>query len=223
MPPHREAVSVGGNYKTKQLKTQNQKAKAYVLTFFACLTIMGCDNLSKKESVFKEFDFSYGNTFETCFSIKFTQGDTVFIREHWTSEYDTKLKSKTNYVSIIRHTDRITLDSLIKSINFSKFDTVYYEDYADGRQYKYYIKNQHIDKTVYVHSYHNVPSELDSLTHWIYNLKSNLKLKKIDTTLSFGSVGKFLPPPPPPPPTVFRKTSKQKNNCHQHIIANIVG
>ncbi len=184
--------------------------KVTIFILFTCLTITCCDNLTKKESAFHEFDFSYDNTFETCFSIKFTQGDTVFVREHWTSEYDTKLESKTNYISVIKHSDRITLDSLIKSINFSKFDTTYYENYADGRQYKYYIKNQQLDRTVYVHSYHNVPVELDSLEHWIYNLKSNLKLKKIDTALSFGSVGNFLPPAPPPPPTVFRKTSKRK-------------
>ena len=144
------------------------------------------------------FNFSYDNSFETCFSIKFTQGDTVFVREHWTSEYDTKLKSNTNYVSIIKHSDRIFLDSLIKNMNFSKFDTAYYEGYKDGGQYKCYIKNQYLEKTIYVHSYHNVPSELDSLKNWIYKLKSNLKLKEIDTTLSFGSVGHFLPPPPPP-------------------------
>jgi hypothetical protein len=184
--------------------------KVLIFILFTCLTITGCDNLTKKETAFHEFDFSYDNTFETCFSIKFTKGDTVFVREHWNSEYDTKLKSKTNYTSIIKHSDRITLDSLIKSINFSKLDTVYYEDYSDGRQYKCYIKNQHIDKTVYVHSYHNVPAELDSLKHWIYDLKSNLKLKKIDTTLNFGSVGNFLPPPPPPPLTIFHKTVGRK-------------
>ena len=183
-----------------------------VLTFifFTCLTITGCDNPTKRETVFNKFDFSYDNTFETCFSIKFTQGDTLFMREHWTSEYDTKLESKTNYISIIKHSDRITLDSLIKSINFSKVDSVYYEDYSDGGQYKCYIKNQYTDMTVYVHSYHNVPAELDSLKRWIYNLKSNLKFKKIDTVLNFGSVGHFLPPPPPPPPTIFHKTGERK-------------
>ncbi len=181
--------------------------KILVSTFFACLTMMSCDNSSKKEPVFKAFDFSYDNTFETCFSIKFTQGDTVFVREHWTSAYDTKLKSNTNYVSVLKHSDRIRLDSVIKRINFSKFDTAYDEDFADGKKYKYYIKDQHIDKTIYVHCYNNVPAELDSFGHWIYNLKSSLKFTEIDTTLVFGSVGNFLPPPPP---IVFQKAGKGK-------------
>ena len=173
-----------------------------ILSFilFTLIAIIACENPKKKEVLFNELDFSYDNTFETCFSIKFTSGDTVFVREHWTSEYDTKLNSNTNYISIIKHTDRIKLDSLIRNIDFSKVDTLYNEDYADGIQYKYYVKNQHIEKTVFVHSYHNVPVELDSLAYWIYDLKSNLKLKEINKVLSFGSVGNFLPPPPPPPP-----------------------
>lgn len=37
-----------------------------------------------KKQEFDEFDFSYGNTFETDFSIKFSPAnDSVFIRQHW--------------------------------------------------------------------------------------------------------------------------------------------
>lgn len=178
--------------------------KAFSLVFFTCLILGACESLTKKEAAFDEFDFSFSNTFETSFSIKFTKGDTVFVREHWTSEFDTKLKSETNYVSVLKHTDRITLDSIIKSINFSKFDTIYYDDYKDGNDYSYYIKSQHVDKKIYVHCRDNAPAELDTFAYWIYHLKKSLKFQVIDTTLTFGSVENFLPPPPPPPP-LFQK------------------
>ena len=40
--------------------------------------------------------------------------------------------------------------NMIKNINFSKFYTFNYDDYSDGDHYKYYIKNQHINKKIYV-------------------------------------------------------------------------
>jgi hypothetical protein len=174
--------------------------KTFSIVFFVCLILVACENSSKEERAFDEFDFSFGNTFETEFSIKFTYGDTVFVREHWTSEFDTKLKPNTNYVSTLKHKDRLTLDSMIKNINFSKFDTFNYDDYSDGYHYKYYIKNQHVNKKIYVHCWDNGPAELDTLAYRIYHLKKNLKLQVIDTTLTFGSVENFLPQPPPPPP-----------------------
>lgn len=44
--------------------------------FFAC---------SEKEKDFDSLEYSFYGTFSTFFSIKFTQSDTIFLKEHWNS------------------------------------------------------------------------------------------------------------------------------------------
>lgn len=90
---------------------------------------MGC----KEEKSFDAFDFSFGNTFEMDFSIKFTHSDTVFIRENW-SYYDidenvSSPKRKTNYFSLLLKSEKMELNKLLESIEFSNFDTLYFDDY----------------------------------------------------------------------------------------------
>lgn len=56
------------------------------MRFTSFFTLLGLAFLSCKNSkppdrskAFTAFDFSYNDVFSTCFSIKFTQSDTVFI------------------------------------------------------------------------------------------------------------------------------------------------
>lgn len=94
------------------------KYKFLVLTTAVFLLV----NCKKQE--FQEFDFSYGNTFETDFSIKFSSdNDSVLIRENWSANNSRKPLSKTNYISRLSKLQNKKLDSFIKNINFASFDT----------------------------------------------------------------------------------------------------
>jgi hypothetical protein len=97
-------------------------------------------------------------------------------------------------------TDRKHLSHLISQTQLKKYDSIYDEDFTDGRTYILYINKDSIQKSIYVHSYkNNVPKELDSLEKCIYNWKKKAKLIKTDKNLTFKSSKYILPPPPPPP------------------------
>ena len=110
--------------------------KLYLSLAIIILTIISCDNSKQidKRQTFKQFDFSYNDFFTTCFSIKFTQGDTVFIRQHWASISDT-LKRNQNYFAILTDTERQKLDSFLDKAKFTSYDTSYYQSYQDGDYY----------------------------------------------------------------------------------------
>lgn len=162
---------------------------------------IGCNKKIEKEISFDSFDFSYTGTFTESFSIKFTQNDSVYIRQHWTSndinDSITEPKSNVDYVALLNKKERKELINYISKINFQKFDSTYYEDYTDGDYYKLNIKKGNLNKTISVHSYQD-PTELDSLSNWIVRIKENLKLKRNNKKVNFKSVKNFLPPEPSP-------------------------
>ncbi len=164
-----------------------------LLSVISILFIFSC---GKKN--YDEFELSYGNTFETDFSLKFTQNDTIYIRENWSrndiNENSPYPKSNTNYYAIISKQQNEKLNQFLKDIDFKKYDTAYHQNYVDGSEYKFYIKTPKFQKSVYVHS-HNSPKELDSLAYWIVDMKRNLKLLKTNKKLNFKSKI-YLPPPP---------------------------
>ncbi|HEX8014109.1 MAG TPA: hypothetical protein VF465_02640 [Flavobacterium sp.] len=166
----------------------------------AILTLLISCSKNKKD--FDSFEYSYAGTFSTVFSIKFTENDTIFLREHWNAKErsDGKKfpKEKTNYFAILTKEQRNQLSELLKKIDFKKIKSGYFEDYSDGDAYQIIIKKDTFEKTVLVHSY-NVPKELDSLSNWIYITKENLKLIETNKELDFKSIIELLPPPPPPP------------------------
>jgi len=86
----------------------------------ACL-LVSCAK-PKKTRAFEAFDFSYNDVFSTCFSIKFTQGDTVFIRQHFTNLDSENLKENTTYYSIVSKEDENTIDSFLHLIDFKKYN-----------------------------------------------------------------------------------------------------
>jgi len=101
--------------------------KLFLLVTAFSLTLTSCDNSKPAERVtmFKQFDFSYKDFFSTCFSIKFTQGDTVFIRQHWASAFADSLKSNKNYRGILSDPEREKLDSFLTKMKFATYDTSY--------------------------------------------------------------------------------------------------
>ena len=152
---------------------------------------------SKHQDVFKSFDFSYNDVFSTCYSIKFTQSDTVFIKQYFSASSDT-VKGNTTYYALLPNADRAKFDSLIKRIKFSIFDTLYYQDYSDGIDYQFYYDNDTIQKRIRIHS-NNAPEKLIDLKDWIVNAKQSLRLYRLDTAIGFESAKFFLPPTIPPP------------------------
>lgn len=169
--------------------------------FIICISIF-LISCSEKEKDFDSFEYSYGGTFSTLFSIKFTEFDTVYMREHWNSgryQNGTFPKVKTNYFALLNTQQRNELSSLLKKINFKKIDFEYFQNYCDGSAFQLIIRKGNFEKKVFVHS-HKIPKELDSLSRWINNTKRNLKLIEINTVLEFKSIEGILPPPPPPPP-----------------------
>lgn len=166
------------------------------LKFFTFLIFLLLLNCKKKE--YEEFDFSYGNTFETDFSIKFNpNSDSVIIREHWSPHDDKPPISKTNYASKLSHIQRSKLDSFVRNINFELLDTLYYEHYEDGTHCSFYLKKNGKEKLIRVHS-ETAPKELKRFATWIYETKKSLKLTKTAKHAEFKSKATELEPPKAP-------------------------
>ena len=178
--------------------------KLFFLVAALSLTPTSCENSKSgdKNIMFNQFDFSYNDFFSTCFSIKFTQGDTVFIRQHWASAFSDSLKSNKNYRAILSDPERERLDSFLTKMKFATYDASYYESYQDGHYYEFFINMDTLHKTIFVHS-DSIPNELKDFGYWIVATKKKLTLVEIDTTLEFGSLKYFLPPSVQPPPIKF--------------------
>jgi hypothetical protein len=128
--------------------------KLFFLVAAFSLTLTSCENPKPidKKIMFNQFDFSYNDFFSTCFSIKFTQDDTVFIRQHWSSAFSDSLKSNKNYRAILSDLERETLDSFLIKMKFATYDTSYYESFQDGHYYEFYINKDTLQKIIFVHS-----------------------------------------------------------------------
>ena len=184
-----------------------------ILFCLATLLLISCDNSQKpvRQESFKSIDFTYNDVFSTCFSIKFSQSDTAYIRQHFTSSFYDNLKSETSYYTLLSKADKTTLDSFIHTMPFDRYDTSYYEDYQDGIDYQFYIHKDKLKKSIRVHS-NSVPSELIELKNWIVQKKAKFELHQVDTAISFESAKYVVPPPNPIPPTIKFKPPKIENS-----------
>lgn len=152
---------------------------------------------------FQSFDFSYNDVFSTCFSIKFTQGDTVYIKQYFSPAFSDTPKSGQSYFAILTDKEKHKLDSFINKIDFSKLDTSYLEPYQDGIEYQFFIDKGTTKKLIYVHS-DCVPTEVKSFGFWIADLKNKLTIYPVDATFSFESARHLLTPNVPEPSIRFR-------------------
>jgi hypothetical protein len=176
--------------------------RVLILPAMLIVTLLSCDNFKPgKAKTFTRFEFSYNDFFTTCFSIKFTQGDTAFIQQHFSRFSDT-LKSHKSYLAILTVAERKTLDSFINKLNIDAYDTSYYQSYEDGDYYQFFIANDSLQKTIYIHS-DSIPAELKKLSYWIVATKKKLQHFPIDTTIDFRSLKYFLLPPVPLPAINF--------------------
>lgn len=162
-------------------------------TFLIFLSLLFL-TISCKKTNFNDFDFTYGNTFETDFSIKFdNKNDSVFMRENWARDNSKPPKSETNYLSKLNRSQQIKFDSFMNIIDFKRFDTLYYQNYSDGDSYQFYIKKDGFEKKIKVHS-HEVPKELQDFAVWIYQTKKSLSLKETKKSFDFKSKGIYVKP-----------------------------
>ena len=160
--------------------------RIYILFCFATWLLTSCDNAQKPERLenFQSIDFTYNDVFSTCFSIKFSQSDTAYIRQHFPSSFSDNLKSETSYFTLLTKADRITLDSFINIIPFHSYDTLYYEDFQDGEDYQFYIRKDTINKIIRIHS-DSVPLALSDFKNWIVTRKEHYQLHQVDTIIHF--------------------------------------
>lgn len=164
--------------------------KNRVLILFILILFLGC-----KKQEFDEFDFSYGNSFETDFSIKFShKNDSIFLYENWAPENNQLPKNKTSYLSVLNKSQKLKLDSFISKIDFKSLDTLYFEKYQDGEYYNFFIRKGKIRKTIKVHSL-NAPQSLSSFAHWIYQTKKTLQLTETQRSFEFKSKNIYPEPP----------------------------
>jgi hypothetical protein len=87
--------------------------------FIICISIF-LISCSEKEKDFDSFEYSFAGTFSTVYSIKFTDSDTVFMREHWNSgryENGKFPKERTNYFALLNIQQRNELSELLQKIN----------------------------------------------------------------------------------------------------------
>lgn len=165
-----------------------------------CILYAKCMHSEReRQHSFDSFDFSYNDVFSRCFSIRFTSGDTVFIRYHFSSRDADNRKSNTTYFGLLSSLDRKVLDSFINHTNFADLDTLYYQDYQDGLDYQFYVRKDTIEKLIRVHTIHSdsTTKQLDAFMNWISEKSDTLKLVEMDTVISFVSTHRFLPPPLP--------------------------
>ncbi len=170
----------------------------FIWTFFSCNNSKPVD----KPKSFSHFDFSYNDVFSTCFSLKFTQSDTVFISQHFAPAFSDTPKNGQSYYAILTDKEKQRLDSFISRINFSKLDTAYLDTYQDGVDYQFYIDKDTTKKFIYVHS-DSIPTELKTFGFWIADLKNKLTLHPVDSTFIFKSLRHFLTPKVSEPPIRF--------------------
>ena len=184
-----------------------------ILFYFATWLLTSCDSSKKpvRQDSYQSIDFTYNDVFSTCFSIKYSQSDTAYIRQYFVSSFSDKLKSETSYFTLLSKEDRIILDSFINVIPFHSYDTSYYEDYQDGIDYQFYIQKDTINKRIRIHS-DSVPSVLTDFKNWILERKEQYQLHQVDTIIHFESAKYVVPPPASPPPTIDFIVPSTKNS-----------
>jgi len=167
--------------------------KKSIILLFILSNLISCN-----KSPYQEFDFSYADT-ETYFSVKFTQSDTVYIRQNWTkndlSKNSLLPSNKIDYVGILNSVQRKKLDSFLIHTDFQIFDSLYEENIMDGSIYKFYLLKNDSVKMIKIHS-RKPPTELKEFAFWIIKTKDELNLVKTFNHFKIRSKDIFYKPEP---------------------------
>ena len=160
--------------------------------FYLVLITASCKNGQiSKHSTYNDFVFST-STESDNYSLKFTDSDTIFFEKRFP-------KPKQLYYAIIQNNDKEKLDSILQKTDFTKYDTVYFQNnLQDGISYKFYLtKKAHVN---WVLMYgHTGPKSLYDFADWLTNLKDRQTFHPINGTVDFGNLIYIILPPIPPP------------------------
>lgn len=182
-------------------KAMKIRTNKIILAFFLFFSI-SCSRKGEDNTI-RYFEFSFNDTFNTCYTLVYKPNDSLYIREHWNASdiFDSLAvpKGKTNYSAKINPSDEENLIRLVSQLNLRKLNDEYYENFSDGTTYAIFVDKDSINKLITVHS-DKPPKELDSLAIWTHQLKENLKLNRTEKKFKFKSSKFVVPPPPPPPP-----------------------
>src|SRR5688572_11621446 len=99
------------------------------LTFLFISISASCNISITPDPPFQQFEFYYNNTWTSAFSLKLTASDTVYIRQHFASNHyqkiNTSITSNASYFGILSPMEKMKLDSFIRHLNFSEYDSSY--------------------------------------------------------------------------------------------------
>ncbi|WP_417351837.1 hypothetical protein [Flavobacterium alkalisoli] len=156
-----------------------------IAVLLALLLLAGCQKEEKKpEADFDMFVFSFA-TDATNFSIKFTPGDSIFMK---TSPID-------YFYSVLTEEKRDSALALVKEINFSKYDAVYKDSAADGSILKFYrTKNDTVNHILIQGN--NGPKELYQTANKIIELQKGQRWTPITGKQDFGNIDDIKLPKP---------------------------
>lgn len=157
-----------------------------IAALLALMLLAGCQKEEKKtEADFDMFVFSFA-TDAANFSIKFTPGDSIFMKT-----------SPVNYFySVLTEEKRDSAYSIIKEINFAEYDTVYTnENIVDGASFKFYkVKNDTIN-WIYVYENKN-PKKLYEIADKLIELQKEQRWTPITGKQNFGNLNYIELPKP---------------------------
>jgi hypothetical protein len=137
---------------------------------FLSILLQRCKDSPKAipQKAITKLDFTYAFPVKAIFySLKFSAGDTVYIKNYSPSQSDT------SFQTILTKEDRSKIDSIINSMSLSALDSSYDSRHIDGDEYHLSISKNDTLKTVYIHG-GEVPGELRRLMDYATELKTKL-------------------------------------------------
>lgn len=164
-----------------------------LLTMTLIIAFSSCNDsgIPITEKKFRTLDFTYLNVVGgNFFSLKFTDGDTVFVSQYVL--HNPRSIKSSSYYALLTGRARAIVDSFINTVDFATLDTVYENGDIDGDVYQIYIEKDSLSKLVYVHNFWN-PKELNEFKRWIINTKNNLPLIPFDSSITYRSHKGLLP------------------------------
>lgn len=157
---------------------------------FFILTILfwGCTNSSETKKSFKtvkEIDYTFDSGWKEAYSIKISHEGACIVGDgRWSMKYYTGQLSSENIKG---------LDSLIQSIPFKQYDSVYHEDVVDQASYKVILISTSNDTTTKFVYGRTAPQLLNKISNRLRLIKEKLKLIESDTVVNFKSRENFFP------------------------------
>lgn len=161
-----------------------------LISVIVLFIFFGCKKEEKNDFPFDSFIFSYaGENYDN--SIKFTKSDTVFLQRRFPSP-------KENFYAIINNEEKIKLNKFLQTINFKKFDSIYFQErLQDGTSYLINISKNGKNQMIHIYG-DNAPEELYNFIDSLGKFKPKLKFLPTKKIIDFGNLSSILPPPPPP-------------------------